>query len=367
MVRRAVTCVLVSAVLFGCSSKAKPNPDLGDINDIVLKLSARDCRSKHAGGICIKHVRDRECGCYLTVDLDTEKNSPHVNELRLVIGNCSHDEGVREAYALLGGMVPSELLGDLERVEGPFHRTYGAVSADVTWSPDVFQIGTKQEPQTTESFQVVVRPKDGKPDTQSKLAAPTITKPPDCDPRKEDMASIGAGPVVVTPFKCGDPVTSLPAYAIDKQRVSCDAYRACIAAKACRDEGWKCGDTAIARLDAATAYCQWRAARLPSVAEYQRAVRGPKGDKYPTGGGWLVSEGCKDATTKHPRTLEPMRCRNVSADGVEYFVLDAEAFEWTRDFGCGKPVGANTYDETLDRAGPRGQPDEDMGTFRCAR
>lgn len=202
-----------------------------------------------------------------------------------------------------------------------------------------------------------------------------MTKPPACDPRNEDMASIGAGPAVVTPPRCGEAVTSLPAFTIDKQRVSCDAYKPCVAANKCKDADWKCADTAVASREAATAYCQWRGARLPSLAQLQRAIRGAKGDKYPTGGGWLATEGRKDATAKDPRTHEPRRCQNVTADGVVYYVMDTEAFEWMRDVdgekaeepASTKPVGMNTFNETLDSAGVRHDPEAAMGTFRCAR
>lgn len=149
----------------------------------------------------------------------------------------------------------------------------------------------------------------------------------------------------------------------------------CVAANKCKDADWKCADTAVASREAATAYCQWRGARLPSLAQLQRAIRGAKGDKYPTGGGWLATEGRKDATAKDPRTHEPRRCQNVTADGVVYYVMDTEAFEWTRDVdgekaeepASTKPVGMNTFNETLDSAGVRHDPEAAMGTFRCAR
>lgn len=116
--------------------------------------------------------RERTCGCYLTVGLQVDKSSSRVSQLEFVSGNCEHDEGLKQARGLLEGIVASDIFDDLGHIDGALHKTHGGVSFDATSSPDIFQIGTTQERQATESFRVAVRPKDDKPDTQTKLAAP---------------------------------------------------------------------------------------------------------------------------------------------------------------------------------------------------
>jgi len=381
----------VIASLVGCSGNAKKVPDLGDLNEMIRRIIANDCSDRNKADekldvhdfVCTKLVDDRQCGCHLKIGLGTIPKTPRVNVIELAIGNCNRREGLKEARNLLAGMAPSAMsamFDDLDHVDGPFHRTYDNVSAEVTWSPDVFQVGDRREPQTTESFRIVLRPKDGKPDTKSKNVEPVVMKPPSCDPRNEDMAVIVTGPVVGTGLKCpiDPPATTLPGFTIDKARVSCDAYNACVHAGACSDSeaSLKCSyGTAVTTLVNATAYCHWRRAELPSVAQWQRAIRGPKGDKYPTGEGWLATEGCRKATGKHPRTHEPIRCENTTADGVVYYVMDPDDFEWTRDIDCWtstepddrRPLGVNTAADSLDIGEPRRRPETSMGTFRCTR
>jgi hypothetical protein len=136
------------------------------------------------------------------------------------------------------------------------------------------------------------------------------------------------------------PVT-VAAFEIERRKVTVDDYLACVAAGAC-----KAGDDDVpgniirgsserevaVSFDNAQRLCTWRGGRLPTLAELQRALRGPRGERYPFGTekDWLA----------HLPDLEVdavERIEHRSPDDVIFYVGGTafSRFEWTSSIGCG--------------------------------
>lgn len=82
------------------------------------------------------------------------------------------------------------------------------------------------------------------------------------------------------------------AFAIDRNEVTVAQYRACIAASACSLDPLIAGDERYisdtwpvvnVTWHEAANYCRWRAGRLPTEAEWERAARGDDGRRWPWG------------------------------------------------------------------------------------
>jgi hypothetical protein len=124
-------------------------------------------------------------------------------------------------------------------------------------------------------------------------------------------------------------------FAIDKSLVRCDELKRCIDAGACTGNlraRFSCvEDIAITQVDTAMQFCAWREMRLPSWRQWQRAIRGRHGLKYPRGMEW-------DDGYRHDPHIPHVGHPYTSPDGVEYFVRNQEqasiSFELTRDEDC---------------------------------
>ncbi len=92
----------------------------------------------------------------------------------------------------------------------------------------------------------------------------------------ETLTKVGA---LAKRYPWPDRPQDVAAFAIDKRPVSCADYQVCITQRSCwgkpPDVCW--GNRARVTLEQAIAYCQWRGAKLPTLQQWQAAVRGPTG------------------------------------------------------------------------------------------
>jgi len=345
-----------------------------------------------------------ECGCRAALSIHTPDGSSKADVVQLVVANCRHEIAAPAAEELMRALFANPFGFEIDR---PLHDhdpvTHADVDApatalsvtrhyvdsnypdqDVTidWFNDVYSDGVHlAAKQRTETFKIIVStPRVAGDRAMSWSEAATITSAPACTshpPVGENMATIPAGPSIKVRLRCppASDEATVPAFDIDRRLVSCADYETCIDARACRDEPNHCraADTAVVTHESAAAYCKWRRARLPTLQEWQRAVRGDAANLYPTGATWDPVAGCRVPTWKGTVPPGYPRCENTSAAGVTYYVLDPNYYEWTGDEDCADPKDPTHREpmsmllvERLDRALPS-TPDADYGEFRCAR
>lgn len=201
---------------------------------------------------------------------------------------------------------------------------------------------------------------------------------------------------------------TVDAFEIDRTEVTQQAYSACIQARRCPrpTDKWspKTHGThpAIVSWHGAVVYCEWRGARLPSEAEWEKAARGVDGRTYPWGNRFpsKSKEHCKLGNfvgcSHTPGEDEPGPVGIHPAGASPYGVLDmaGNAQEWVHDWyksGYGQPgsasnpqgppkgrwrvirdpTGTNADDNfpfalaVYNRA--LGDPEKNSAGFRCAR
>ncbi len=117
-----------------------------------------------------------------------------------------------------------------------------------------------------------------------------LCEPEECRAGKADKKSACISNVFLheTPAR----EVTLQAFDLDRTEVTVAAYRRCVSAGGCTPPAFVPGDARFDRDDLpvthvswndAVRYCAFRAARLPTEAEWERAARGLTGRRYPWG------------------------------------------------------------------------------------
>jgi hypothetical protein len=165
---------------------------------------------------------------------------------------------------------------------------------------------------------------------------------------------------------------NVSAFEIDASVVKCAEIEACRRAGVCTSSGALqpvCKhDTAIVSFVDASTYCAWRNAHLPTLYEWERAVRGLHGNTFPWGmDGRTVT--CTGSTS------DTNACTFTSPDGVRVNAGPHSFVEWTSDTDCGRdaydkakrlPLVVDYRSFRLDEIRAV-DPAASLGAFRCAR
>jgi formylglycine-generating enzyme required for sulfatase activity len=196
------------------------------------------------------------------------------------------------------------------------------------------------------------------------------------EPIKEDMVTIPAGPFVRGTTSGGfdeqpQRTVYLDTFSIDRHEVTNYQYQQFVLATGHRKAGppsryaksiGKMRGTnqpvVYVSWDDATEYCQWKGKRLPSEAEWEKAMRGsdgrlwPWGDQEkPNGANWARVQDGYDVTT---------RVGTFQTDKSPYGVMDGagNVMEWVADW----------YQEAYYKDAPEKNPSSpEYGTYRVMR
>ncbi|MCC6260457.1 MAG: SUMF1/EgtB/PvdO family nonheme iron enzyme [Anaerolineales bacterium] len=234
------------------------------------------------------------------------------------------------------------------------------------------QLAATSEPNSSATPEVVIVEVTSAP---TKTSVPTATSFPTeiKDPKNVTMVYIPPGEFTMGANDSGD-VASKPestvyvdGFYIDKYETTNKEYDACVYAVECRKplklgsvtHNTYFGNTVFANYPViyvdwkmAKMYCEWRGARLPTEAEWEKAARGTEDARiYPWGDAKLDCSfanfhGCIGDTAPVDQYL-----KGVSVYGV--FGLSGNIFEWTSSLALPYPYNATDGREDPDKRGER--------------
>ena len=225
---------------------------------------------------------------------------------------------------------------------------------------------------TEEPVEQILTPEN----TEAEVAAETPTASPTphslptdiIDAKGVTMRLVQAGPFAMGSDEQGHgPVhqVSLPDYYMDMYEVTNALYKACVEDDGCtpaEEPGWlddeRFSGYPVFGVDweQAQQFCQWRGARLPTEAEWEKAARGTDARTYPWGEGF----DCQMANVGCVGFLSPVGSYPQGVSPYGLHDLAGNAWEWVADWYD------HTYYDTLPENAFNPQGPE-SGEYRVAR
>jgi formylglycine-generating enzyme required for sulfatase activity len=157
----------------------------------------------------------------------------------------------------------------------------------------------------------------------------------------------------------------LDGYYMDKYEVTNVAYKQCVDSGTCQlpadvnrynDPYYSDHPVVYVDWNMAKTYCEWRGARLPTEAEWEKAARGSDGRTYPWGDGM----DCNKANSQSVCVSDTTKVGSYESGKSPYGIYDmaGNVWEWVNDW----------YDEQYYQSSPASNPlGPDSGQYRVLR
>ena len=240
-----------------------------------------------------------------------KKPAPVTKAIGVQVGEGAQS-GSRKRTTRPGTHPPSQITIDVPKKD-PIKWYIAAGLAVVALIVLIMQNNGRSTPVPTET------PVPAATETPSNTLAPTFTPikvfTPTITPRPEELTDTKGVTMLLVPaseftmgshgFDNEQPIHTvyLDAYYMDKYEVTNGLYKVCVEARACQPPGSIGSHTRSSYFgnsefedhpviyvdwDMAKTYCEWRGARLPTEAEWEKAARGTDARIYPWGNEWDV-------------------------------------------------------------------------------
>ncbi|HJS17125.1 MAG TPA: formylglycine-generating enzyme family protein [Anaerolineales bacterium] len=208
--------------------------------------------------------------------------------------------------------------------------------------PIVFSITSCEEPQLTTTADITPQP------VATLSALPTEI----VDDKGNSMRLVSAGEFRMgsdtdSDIRNNEHIVYVNAFYIDQYEVTNDRYAGCVSAGACEPPHFAKSDfrpiyygneefvnypVIYVHWNMAKRYCEWRGARLPTEAEWEKAARGTDGRSYPWGEGISCDKANYDGDTDNAVycTGETSKVGSYESGKSPYGLYDmaGNVFEW---------------------------------------